>query len=49
MKLPNVDKIYDQGIWRLEVIEDWFATFGVDYFKDLDIWHVKEIADLKNT
>ena len=49
IKLPSTDKIYDQGVWRLKVIEEWFNTFGTSYFEELDIWQVKEIADLKNS
>jgi hypothetical protein len=48
INLPSLDKIYDQGVWRLKVIEEWFDAFGAEYFKDLDIWHVKEIAALRN-
>ena len=48
INLPSLDKIYDQGVWRLKVIEEWFDGFGVEYFKDLDIWHVKEITELRN-
>lgn len=49
VNLPSLDKIYNQGVWRIKVIEEWFDSYGPSYFKDLDIWHIKEIADLKKS
>lgn len=45
--LPDYKKIYQQGLWRLNQIKNWFKLYGLDYFSKLDIWHVKEINDLK--
>jgi glycosyltransferase involved in cell wall biosynthesis len=44
--VPNIDNIYKQTEWRLKQIKEWFEKYGVDYFKNLDIWHVEEIKNL---
>jgi glycosyltransferase involved in cell wall biosynthesis len=44
--IPNIENIYKQTEWRLIQIKEWFEKYGVDYFKDLEIWHVDEIKNL---
>lgn len=44
--LPDLEKIYHNTTWRLNQIKDWFNIYGVDFFKDLDIWHVNKIKNL---
>ncbi len=34
------------SVKRLEEIEKWFSIYGIDYFKELDIWNVPRIKDL---
>jgi glycosyltransferase involved in cell wall biosynthesis len=46
--LPNIDEIYKNNNWRIKEINNWFEKYGVDYFRDLNIWHVDEINNLKN-
>jgi glycosyltransferase involved in cell wall biosynthesis len=36
-----------QPTWHLEKIKNWFEEYGAEHFAKLDIWHVKEIADLR--
>ncbi len=45
--LPEVSNIYKDNQWRLDQINNWFNKYGVDYFKDLDIFHVKEIIEMR--
>jgi hypothetical protein len=44
--LPDLKNVYNNINWRTTQIKNWFDEYGVDYFKDLNIWHVKEIRDL---
>ena len=44
--LPDLNNVYNNINWRITQIKNWFDEYGVDYFKDLNIWHVKEIRDL---
>lgn len=44
--LPDLNEIYNQYLWRLEQIQNWFNLFGKEYFKDLDIWHVDSINNI---
>ena len=44
--LPDLNNVYNNTTWRLKQIKDWFNTYSVDFFKDLNIWHVAEIRDL---
>lgn len=46
--LPSLDEIYENTRWRLDEMNNWFKEYGVDYFKDLNIWHVDEIKNLRN-
>lgn len=46
--IPNIDDIYRQTEWRLSQIKNWFAKYGSNYFKDLNIWHVADIRNLRN-
>lgn len=46
--LPDLDKIYQNTLWRIKEIEEWIKHYGLDYFKDLNIWHVADINNLKN-
>lgn len=41
-------EINNKNDWHLEEIKYLFNKHGVEKFKDLNIWHVKEIEDLKN-
>jgi glycosyltransferase involved in cell wall biosynthesis len=43
---PNLDEVYNGTLWRINDIKNWLNEYGVDYFRELDIWHVKEIRDL---
>lgn len=45
--LPNCKEVYQQTLWRLDQIKNWFKLYGLDFFSKLDIWHVKEINELK--
>lgn len=45
--LPSVS--YTESVdnfWRLKEIEKWFETHGVEFFKDLNIWHVPQIRQV---
>jgi glycosyltransferase involved in cell wall biosynthesis len=44
--LPDLNNVYNNTTWRLNQIKDWFNTYSVDFFKDLDIWHVNEIKNI---
>jgi len=33
---------------KIDQIINWFSIYGVDYFKDLDIWDIKTIKNIKN-
>lgn len=46
IKEPNLDEIYNGSLWRINDIKNWFDEYGVNHFKDLDIWHVNEIKNL---
>ena len=46
--MPDNDKVYEKAKWRLEQIKQWFEQYGVEYFSDLNIWHVVDIKKLKN-
>ena len=46
-EFPDLDKIYDQYLWRLDQISGWFKDFGKEYFKDLNIWHVEAIKNIE--
>ena len=46
IEFPNSKNIYSQSLWRLEQIKDWFETFGKEYFKELNIWHLDSIKNL---
>ena len=43
---PDLEKIYNQSVWRLNQIQKWFDPFGKEYFLDLDIWHLDNIKKL---
>jgi glycosyltransferase involved in cell wall biosynthesis len=45
---PELDEIYKQSNWRLIQIESWFRKYGINFFDGIDIWHVKEIIEIKN-
>ena len=44
---PDLEEIYNSTLWRVEEIKGWIEQYGVEYFNGLNIWHVKEINDLK--
>jgi len=46
--VPKLHEIYDSTLWRINEIEGWINEYGIEFFQGLDIWHVKEINDLKN-
>lgn len=46
--LPDKNIFFQQSEWRLNQIKDWFEIYGLDYFKDLEIWHVDQINNLRN-
>lgn len=48
IKMPNDNDIYKNSLWRIDDIKKWFEEYGIEYFSGLNIWHVKEINDLKN-
>ena len=33
---------------KLEEIERWFNEYGVDYFKELDMWNIQHVQELCN-
>jgi glycosyltransferase involved in cell wall biosynthesis len=41
-------KVYDiPSIWREKQVLEWFGQYGVNYFKDLDIWDIQWGEGLK--
>ena len=46
IEFPDLDKIYNQNIWRLDQIKNWFDEFGKSYFSELEIWHLNEIKNI---
>lgn len=44
--LPENSVFFEQSAWRLDQINVWFEQYGVDFFKDLEIWHVNKIKEL---
>lgn len=44
--LPANSVFFEQSAWRLDQINEWFEQYGVDFFKDLEIWHVNKIKEL---
>lgn len=47
LSLPKITTDYLDDNWRLVKIDELFKQYGIEYFKDLQIWHVPEIQKLK--
>ena len=47
VNIPSPDLDNMKSSWHLNVMKNWFEEYGVEYFEKLNIWHVKEIADLR--
>lgn len=45
--LPDPNSVLTDSSWRLKQIEIWLKEYGYEYFKDLDIWHLDKIRNLK--
>lgn len=44
--MPDFQPINVETDWRMNKMKEMFQTHGVEYFKDLNIWHVPEIKKM---